>query len=156
MDFLHVEPGSEWSNRNAIRVLLGENKLAEARELGTKLPPDVGPNTFYKVCMSRTSLTEPPSAELNHAAQEIEPHMMANPDPENRYLAATFLAACGQKDAALRLLKSAVEGKYCAYQAMQKDPMLATIRATPEYTQLLSAARQCQDNFLAERAQLTH
>jgi len=156
MDFLHVEPGSEWSNRNAIRVLLGENKLAEARELGTKLPPDVGPNTFYKVCMSRNSLTEPPSAELNRASQEIEPHMMANPDPENRYLAATFLAACGQKDAALRLLKSAIDGKYCAYQALQKDPMLATIRSTSEYAQLLSTAKRCQENFQAEIAQLAH
>ena len=66
--------------------------------------------------------------------------MMANPDPENRYLAATFLAACGQKDAALRLLKSAIDGKYCAHQALQKDPMLATLRSGSEYTQLLSAA----------------
>ena len=97
MDFLHVEPGSEWSNRNAIRVLLSENKLAEARELGAKLPPDVGPNTFYKVCMSRSSLAESPSAELNRATQEIEPHMLANADPENRYLAATFLAAAARK-----------------------------------------------------------
>jgi len=106
--------------------------------------------------MSRSSLTEPPSAELNRASQEIEPHMMANPDPENRYLAATFLAACGQKDAALRLLKSAIDGKYCAYQALQKDPMLATIRSTSEYTHLLSTAQQCQENFQVERAQLVH
>ncbi len=156
MDFLHVEPGSDWSNRNAIRVLLSENKLAEARELGAKLPPDVGPNNFYKACLARGSLTEAPTTELNRATQEIEPHMLANPDAENRYLAATYLAACGQKDAALRLLKSAIDGKYCAYEALQKDPMLAPVRSSSEYTRLLSSAQQCRAHFLAERAQLTH
>ena len=54
------------------------------------------------------------------------------------------------------MLKSAIEGKYCAYTALQKDPLLASLRSTPEYTQLLSAAKQCQDNFLAQRAQLPH
>ena len=145
-----------WSNRNAIRVLLSENKLAEARELGAKLPPDVGPNNFYKACLARSSLTEAPTTELNRATQEIEPHMLANPDAENRYLAATYLAACGQKDAALRLLKSAIDGKYCAYEALRKDPMLAPVRSSSEYTRLLSSAQQCRAHFLAERAQLTH
>ena len=156
MDFLHADPGSEWSNRNAVRVLMSENKLAEARELGAKLPPDVGPSKFYKVCLTRSSLTEAPSAELNQAAQEIEQQMLANPDPENRYLAATYMAGCGQKDAAYRLLKSAIDGKYCAYQALQKDPMLASLRSGSAYTQLLSAAQQCRENFLKEKAQLSH
>jgi hypothetical protein len=34
--------------------------------------------------------------------------------------------------------------------------MLAPLRGTPEFRQLLSAAKQSQDKFLAERAQLSH
>jgi hypothetical protein len=56
----------------------------------------------------------------------------------------------------LKLLKTAIDGRYCAYQGMQKDPMLASLRGTPEFTQLLTAAKQCQDSFLAERAQISH
>jgi len=44
----------------------------------------------------------------------------------------------------------------CAYVALQKDPLLASPRETPELTQLLSAAKQCKEDFFAERAQLTH
>jgi hypothetical protein len=66
------------------------------------------------------------------------------------------MAFCGEKAAALRLLKTAIDARYCAYQAIQKDPMLASLRATPEFAQLLSSAKQCQDSFLAERAQLSH
>ncbi len=156
MDFLRIEQGSEWSNRNTLRVLLGEGKLAEARDLGRRLPPDMHPTKFYQACLARTSFTQPPSSELNQAAREIEPQMLANPDPENRYLSATFMAVCGQTEAAQRLLKSVIEGKYCAYTALQKDPMLSPIRSTPEYSQLLSTAKRCQDNFLAERDQLSH
>jgi len=53
----------------------------------------------------------------------------------------------------LRLLKSSIAGNYCIYVALQKDPMLASLRSSPEYPQLLAAAKKCQDNFLAERTQ---
>jgi hypothetical protein len=62
------------------------------------------------------------------------------------------MAFCEEKDVALRLLKTAIEGRYCAYTAMQKDPLLASLRGTPEFAQLLPAAKQCEDDFLAERA----
>jgi hypothetical protein len=39
---------------------------------------------------------------------------------------------------------------------MQKDPIFGSLRGAPEFTQLLSSAKQCQDGFLAERAQLSH
>jgi len=155
MDFLRLDAGSEWSNDNRIRFLLRAGKLAEARDAAQKLPSDVGYTKFYKACLDRRS-EQSPSAELDRVARELEPGLRSNPDPENRYLAASDMAFCGEKDAALRLLKSSIEGRYCAYQALQEDPMLASLRGRPEFTQLLSAAKQCQEKFLAERTQLSH
>jgi hypothetical protein len=64
------------------------------------------------------------------------------------------MAFCGETDMALRLLKTAVEGHYCAYTALQKDPLMATLRSAPEFSQLLATAKQCQDTFVSQRAQL--
>jgi serine/threonine protein kinase len=152
MDFLRLDAGSDWSGRNMIRVLLSEGKVAEARDLAQKLAPRPPEDAFYAACLRRSSPTQPPSAEQDRVAHEVEPIMLANPDPENRFLFTGDMAFCGQKDIALRLLKTVVEGHYCAYTAMQKDPLLASIRDTPEFNQLLPIAKQCEDNFLAERS----
>jgi eukaryotic-like serine/threonine-protein kinase len=155
MDFVRLDAGSDWVRRNRVRFLVSEGKLAEARQAVQDWPPGARFAKFWKACLERPSSTPPQSAELDVAARELEPVMVSNPDPENRYLFATEMASCGQKDAALRLLKTAIEGRYCAYTALQSDPLLKPLRALPEYSQLLSAAKQCQDNFLAERAQLS-
>jgi hypothetical protein len=63
------------------------------------------------------------------------------------------MAFCGEKDMALHLLKSAVEGHYCSYTALQKDPVVGPPRGTPEFAELLSAAKQCRDDFLAAGSQ---
>jgi hypothetical protein len=89
------------------------------------------------------------------AAHELEPKLFSNPDSENRFIFASDLAFCGQNDGAVRLIKSSIEGNYCAYQALQSDPLLATIHGMSEFPQLLAAAKQCQDNFLAGRDRLS-
>ena len=67
------------------------------------------------------------------------------------------LAFWGQKDLALSLLKSSiVAGHYCAYDGLRNDSAFATLRGTPELTQLLSAAKQCQSDFLSERSPAAH
>jgi hypothetical protein len=49
------------------------------------------------------------------------------------------------------LLNSAIARNYCPYSALQSDPLLAKLRGTPEFSQLLSDAKECQKKFLAER-----
>jgi hypothetical protein len=51
----------------------------------------------------------------------------------------------------VRLLKKAVEQNYCAYTALQTDPLLVKLRGIPEFIELLSAAKECQSKFLGER-----
>jgi hypothetical protein len=152
LDFLRLDAGSDWVGRNIIRFQLGEGKIKEAREAEKEMPPDAR-TRYYSACFARSAPSQPPSAQQEQALKEVEPGMANRPDPENRFLFASDLAFCGDKEAALRLLRSAIEGHYCAYTALQTDPLLVSIRSAPEFGQLLAAAKQCQDSFIAQRDQ---
>jgi eukaryotic-like serine/threonine-protein kinase len=154
-DFLRLDAGSDWANRNAVPFFAAEGKLSEARDALQKLAPEQPLTKFWTACLNRQA-TPPshPGSEL--VSGDVVAALESNPDPENRYLFAGDMAFCGEKATSFRLLKTAIDGRFCAYQAMQKDPMFASLRNTPEFTQLLSSAKQCQDSFLAERAQLAH
>jgi serine/threonine protein kinase len=147
MEFLQLDAGSDWVLRNIVSHFIRAGNLQQAREQSEKS----GDTSVAR--MLRACLHNAPSAEVDKLAREVAPEILANPDAENRYLISSNFAFCGQKDVALRLLKSSVVGKYCAYTAMQNDPMFATLRGTPEFNELLSAAKQCQSDFLAQRSQ---
>jgi len=149
MEFVRLDPGSEWAARSAAYILLGQGKLAEAREniQRTSADPRLG-RDLLPACVDPLQ-----NSSLGRLAHETETAMLGVTDAEPRYLVGTLLAYCGQKDAALRLLKSAIERNYCAYTALQTDPLLAKLRGTPEFSGLLSAAKQCQDKFWAQREQ---
>jgi hypothetical protein len=156
MDFLRLEAGSEWYRARIVRTLWAGGKLSQAREAVAQIPATDLYKPFYKACSDLPSPTQSPSAEVGRIAREMEPAILSRSDPEVRYVYARDMAFCGQKDEALRLLKSAINGRYCAYQALQKDNLLVSLRGTPEYSQLLAAAKKCQDDFLAQRARLSH
>jgi hypothetical protein len=79
---------------------------------------------------------------------------LADPDPEPRYIVAADLLFCGQKDAAVQLVKSSVAGHFCAYTGLQNDSVWMKLRGTPEFAELLSAAKQCRDDFISQRSQV--
>ncbi|MGB9203861.1 MAG: protein kinase [Terriglobales bacterium] len=150
MVFLQLDIGSIWVSRNLVRHYIRAGNLAQAREAAEKLGDDSRDQILNR-CLNHA-----PSGDVDNFAMELAPKILAIPDPENRYMAAPTFAFCGQKDIALRLLKSAVTGHYCAYNAMQNEPLFAPLRSSPEFAQLLSAAKQCRDDFLAERSPAAH
>jgi hypothetical protein len=93
------------------------------------------------------------ASELDRIVQKAESATLNETDSEAHYMVGRLLAYCGQKDAALRLLKSAIEQNYCAYTALQTDPLLAKLHGTPDMSELLSEAKQCQNKFLAQQGQ---
>jgi tetratricopeptide (TPR) repeat protein len=152
MDFVRLDPGSEWAARTAAEIFLRQGKLAEARESIQKTSASLlMGQELLSACFdsSRTS-------ELKSIAKKTEAVAMAGSDAEPRYLVGTLLAHCGQIDAALRLLTSAAEQNYCAYTAMQTDPLLVKVRQRPEFPQLLSSGRLCQSRFLEQKHQSDH
>ncbi len=148
IDFLNRDAGSIWYNRNLIQDLWRAGKFEEAKQASSKVPGIFG--TIDVSCSQRMASGQPLPAEVERSIRDREPDMIANIDSENRYIFAANMAFCGEKDIALRLLKSAIDGNYCAYTAMQKDPLLATLRNMPEFATVLASAKQCSDKFSAE------
>ena len=143
--------GSEWVSANLPLHYQRAGNLAQARE-SNKVITGVAPfQQLNSACINQAS----PSA-IDRLARDAMPTFLADPDPENRYWNSAVLAACGQKELALQLLKSSVQGHYCPYTALQNDPLLANLRNSPEFTQLLSTSQKCQDDFLAARNKTTN
>ena len=71
-------------------------------------------------------------------------------DPEDVVSARFGAGVAGKKDAALHMIRMAIEQNYCAYSALENDPLLDKLRATPEFAELLKAARFCQEPLLAQ------
>jgi tetratricopeptide (TPR) repeat protein len=147
MDFLQLDAGSIWVSRNLVRHFIRAGNLAQARDASEKL----GDGTYER--MIKACLSHAPSTDVDNMAREYAAQASDNPDAENRFQMAPDIAFRGQPDIAMRLLKSAVAGHYCAYTALQNDPRLAKLKGTPEFSELLSAGKQCQSDFLSERSQ---
>jgi TolB-like protein len=149
MEFVRLDAGSEWATRQMAFILMGQGKLAEARQsIQTMSDAPLMGHDLLQVCLGSQQ-----ASQLDTTAHKLETAALAGVDAEPRYVFGTLLSYCGQKDGALRLLRSAIEHNYCAYQTLQSDPMLVKLRGTPEFSELLSAAKECQKTFLAQRDQ---
>jgi eukaryotic-like serine/threonine-protein kinase len=151
-DYARLDAGSEWALHATASILLREGKLAEAREAVQRMST----NPRYHRDLLEACLQIRPASELDRIANEAESLLGKPGDPEPLYFQGAILAFCGQKEHAVRLLKGAIDGNYCAYTALQTDPLLATLRTSPGFSQLLSAAKQCQADFLSARSQASH
>jgi TolB-like protein len=159
MDFLQLDAGSLWSSANLMREYIEDGKLAQAREIAQKFSgestpasaPSVGDMATMAACIDN-----PSSANAFNLAHQWGAEVLADPDPEVSYVLAPEFLFCGQKDLALRLLKNSIAGHFCSYTGLQNDAGLAKLKGTPEFNELLSAAKKCQSDFLAERSQAPH
>jgi hypothetical protein len=147
MEFLRLDAGSEWFNDRVPLILVGGGKTSEALESTKRM--SAGSKTWAGHSLDELCLASP--LEFEKIAGQAEATFMKIPDPEARYTLGAFMFYCGAKDSGLRLIKGAREQNYCAYQTLQSDPLLAELRGTPEFNQMLSAAKECQDRFLAQQ-----
>ncbi len=147
MEFVRLDAGSEWAKRQTAFILMGQGKLAEARQAIPKISDaPLRGRDLFQYCLDPKE-----KSQLDTTARKVEAAALAGVDAEPRYTLGALLSYCGQKDAALRLLRSAIEQNYCAYAGLQTDPLLVKFRRTPEFGELLSAAKECQNRILAQR-----
>jgi hypothetical protein len=145
--FLALDQGSEWSRGAEVTGLLREGRISEALTQINGLAE----NSFFRPQLLRACYQTPPSHDLNQIVATHERELIAYPDPEPRYNFGMLLANCGQVESAFRLVRSAIRNNYCVYEALQLDPLAAKLRSNPQYPALLADAKQCQDQFLADR-----
>jgi len=145
-EFMRLDAGSEWANYVLPSILLREGKVSEARQAVEKMPTAAR----YHRDLLEAALGLRPASELDRMAQEDTTLLAPGDDPEPSYYQGSVLAFAGKKDAALHMIGTAIEQNYCAYSALENDPLLDKLRATPEFANLLKAARFCQEPLLAQ------
>jgi len=149
LEFVRLDAGTDWAGRTTAFILLEQGKLNEARQMiqRTSERPLLGRDLLLACLDSQQTF------QLSETAKKSEAAALAGVDAEPRYFVGDLLSYCGHQDAAARLLRSAVKQNYCAYTALQTDPLLKKLRGTPEFSDLLSTAKDCQNRFLAQRDQ---
>jgi TolB-like protein len=152
MDFIQLDAGSSWARGSMVAYFLRSGNLSEAREQVAKTAEDWPDKGLVNACLNHA-----PAADLDKLSRDLAQKLSDYHDPESRYLNAVYLAFCGaEKQSGLHLMKGAITGHYCAYTDLETNAMLANVRGMPEFAELLSAAKQCHDDFLAERSQSGH
>jgi len=140
MDFIHLDAGSEWAAWATPYVQLAEGNVAAARESAKNMGKAA---TYHRELMVACTAAQRP-ADMDKIVRETESETMIEPDPEAWYHVAALMAACGQSDAALRLLKAAVQQNYCAHDALLDDPLLKDLRKETSFDEVLTASSNCQ------------
>jgi serine/threonine protein kinase/DNA-binding winged helix-turn-helix (wHTH) protein len=140
-DYIHIDQGTEWSNALSLHLLARQGKISEALQI--EQPHIAGWESFN---LLEGCLRNEPSSEIADLANRVKP----SDDPETNYFAATHLAYCGQKQAALQMLQRAISGGYCSYPALDSDPFFGGLRNEPEFQSLREAGMTCQRNFAAQ------
>jgi TolB-like protein/predicted Ser/Thr protein kinase len=146
-EFLKLDAGSEWSNNVETNILVHEGKISEALERLRKMPE----SPFFHTRALQVCYETPRPPGSQQVLEQFEKDIFAYRDPEPRFGQAVLFNSCMGNTFTARLIKSAIEGGFCAYESLQRDPILAAFRKAPEYSTLLVQAKQCQDRFLAER-----
>jgi tetratricopeptide (TPR) repeat protein len=68
-------------------------------------------------------------------------------DPEGAYKIAQAYAVLGDKDSALRMLRSSIENGFFAYPYFTSDPLLDSLRREAEFPTLMDIAKKRYDAF---------
>jgi predicted Zn-dependent protease len=142
--YLNKDAGSEWSNAVMVSVLMREGRMKEAREAAEKMTSN--PTWMRELLLG--CLNKAPAEAIHSLAERAQDDLLWEQDSELKYYQGAVLAQCGEKKIAYAFLRKAVEQKYCAYQALQADPLLAGVQGDPEFREIVQAAGECQKNFM--------
>jgi serine/threonine protein kinase len=145
-NFLNLDPGSEWTAWVTPYLHLDEGNLTAARDAAKNTPRGALYNRELMIACTQS----PRPADLEKVAHDTEASVLTEPDPEIWYHAGSLMAYCGQKEAALRMFKAAVQQNYCAYSALLDDPLLRDLRKDTAFNQVLTAGSECQSALKEE------
>jgi hypothetical protein len=147
MDYFRLDASSEWGRAHLPAILLRAGQIDEA-EQAIKNMPDLA--IWFKPLLAQCVQNGAVNPEQNIDAK-TQAALLAIRDPELLYYQGSILAFCGNRDLAVRMIAAAIQHNYCAYSALELDPLLASLRGTPEFRRLREAGTKCQQDFLVAR-----
>ena len=150
-EYLQLVSGTEYQIAGEVELLLDEGKYDAALQTLKLLPATVP--IYGRQYMEPCLLHRPPSAAEASETRKLNAGMMADDDPGPKYSMGTWYALCGQPELAYPALRRAIAQNYCAYPQMETDPLLAKVRATPEFAEIRASGIACQQRFLEHRKQ---
>jgi serine/threonine protein kinase/TolB-like protein len=140
MDFVHLDAGSEWAAWVTPYVYIAEGNMVEARATAKNMGTA---SSYHRPLMEACTAAQRP-ADLAKIVRDAESSVMMEPDAEAWYHVGALMAACGQNEPALRLLKAAVQQNYCAHTALLDDPLLKDLRKETAFNEVLTASSNCE------------
>jgi len=144
--YLEKDRGSEWSNAVMVSVLMREGRMKEARESSEKMTTNpTWMREFILGCLNKA-----PSEAIHSLAQRAQDDLLWEQDSELKYYQGAVLAQCGETKIAYGFLRKAVEQKYCAYQALQSDPLLSGVQGDADFRKIVQSAQDCQKKFVEQ------
>jgi len=148
-EYFQLQSGNDYEKAGRVEIFVREGKEDEALQELKLLPTtDFYGRSLLQPCLQHRS---PPKGD--GAAQKERASSMADPDPFPKYVLAAWDSFCGEPEFAFRELRRAIEQNYCAYPQMETDPLLAKVRAMPEFAEIRSLGIACQQHFLEHRKQ---
>ena len=143
--FFDLDGNSGWSVRQEMQSALRQKDNAFALALAI-----IALESGYKdVEIVVAHLEHKPADLVARIAERELQDAMDQSDPEERYETAAMLSSAGQTELAAKLLKSAVEGGYCATPLLDHDSLLGALRSRPDFQGLKVLSTVCQQKFLA-------
>ena len=148
-EYFQLQSGNDYEKAGRVEILVREGKEDEALQVLKSLPT----TAFYgrpllEPCLQHRA---PPKGDV--AGQQLRSTTMADHDPWPKYALAAWDSFCDQPVFAFAELRRAISQNYCAYPQMETDPLLAKLRAMPEFAEIRSLGIACQQHFLEHRKQ---
>jgi TolB-like protein len=142
-DFLRLDAGSEFARNQDADNALRQGDVRKAAE--------TVPGTFAVKQRALAAFAAGRKQEAATIAREAAPARLAQRDSEQKFWSAGWIGYVGAREAALQLVRRAVEQNYCGALDAEKDPLYANLRSSPEFTQIMNQARQCREKFREHR-----
>jgi tetratricopeptide (TPR) repeat protein len=150
LEVARLDAGSDWSNSTLTDIYWRQRNSDEALRFARLMPAgSLWGGDAVEACLQGLP-------QRHRMIRELITNVAAARDPEPRYFFAAMAAECGLPKESVEMLRQAIERNYCAYPAFDNDPLFNKIRNTPEFFAVRTRAIECQNKFLAHRAQRPH
>jgi tetratricopeptide (TPR) repeat protein len=146
--FFDLDSGSEWNNNILAIQLLRAGKTGEALAK-IRLLPD---SSFFHGRAIEACYANPRPANYQEVMDKLKKQVPAMSDPEPRYSQALTFNHCLGNDFTIPVMRSAVKDGFCAYEFLARDSKVyPNLTKSPDFPALMTEAKACRDNFLANR-----